>query len=122
MARLGLVAILLVALAPSVSRWLESGSPRYLDALAAMCTTDGLSWLDALHPDDTGKQPLPAGAMGGDYCAYCPLLASVTTVLLALTFLLPLPGRSIAPEGRAPPAHPAALLLGLGARGPPCLL
>ena len=122
-ARLALAAILLVALAPTVSRWLESGTPRLPDAIAAMCTSSGLSWLQPQSLLETGQEaPAPAAPMQDEYCGYCPLLASVVPLLLAVILLLPMLPSMRLPEGHAPPQRGNALLRGLGARGPPILL
>ena len=122
-ARLALAAILLVALAPTVSRLLESGAPRLPDAMAAMCTSSGLSWLSQHESADAGqKAPAPAGTMPDEYCGYCTLLASVAPVLLAVVLLLPMLPSLRLPEGHAPPSHGIVVLRGLGARGPPILL
>ena len=122
MARLALAAILLVSAMPTVSRWLESSAQRLPDVVLAMCSVDGLVMKPASLLDDAGKAPAPTGAMPDAYCAYCPLLASLTPVLLALAILLPPLRRALLPA-RSSPVVPAPLLLrGLGARGPPILL
>ena len=122
-ARLALAAILLVALAPTVSRWVESGTQRLPDALAAMCTSTGLSWLKPHDLLEAGrKAPAPAGTMQDEYCGYCSLLASVAPVLLAVILLLQLLPSIRLPEGHAPPPRGITVLRGLGARGPPILL
>ena len=122
-ARLALAAILLVALAPTVSRWVESGTQRLPDALAAMCTSSGLSWLKAGDLSNAAqKAPAPAGTMQDEYCGYCSLLASVAPLLLLVILLLAaLPSMRV-PEGHAPPRRSSSRLRGLGARGPPILL
>ncbi len=122
MARLALAAILLVSAMPTVSRWLEGSAQRLPDVVLAMCSMDGLVMKPASLLDDAGKAPAPAGGMQDEYCAYCPLLASLTPVLLALAILLP-PLRRVLLPARSSPALPAPpLLRGLGARGPPILL
>lgn len=120
---LALAAILLVALAPTVSRWVGSGTQRLPDALAAMCTSSGMSWLKPGGlPDTTQETPAPAGTMPDEYCGYCPLLASVVPLLLVVIVLLAtLPSMRL-PDGHAPPSGRQPRLRGLGARGPPILL
>lgn len=121
--RLALAAILLVALAPTVSRWVESTTQRLPDALAAMCTGSGLSWMqsgDLSSPAQ--KAPAPAGTMPDEYCGYCSLLASVAPLLLAVILLLPMLPSLRLPEGHAPPPLGVTVFRGLGARGPPILL
>ena len=123
MARLALAAILLLAVMPTLSRWLESRAPALPSTVLAMCTMDGLvvkpiSWLD-----DAGSTPAPAGAMPDAYCAYCPLLASLAPLVLAvLAFLLPAQPRALLPSGARPTPHAPPRLRGGGARGPPILL
>ena len=121
-ARLALAAILLMAIAPTMSRWLESGTQRLPDAFAAMCTTSGMSWLQPPSLLQTGEEvPAPAGPMQDEYCGYCPLVASVMPLLLAVILLLPMSPSLRLPQGHAPPIRGITLLRGLGARGPPIL-
>lgn len=122
MARLALAAILLVSAMPTISRWLESSAQRLPDVVLAMCSVDGLVMKPASLLDDAGKAPAPAGAMPDAYCAYCPLLASLTPVLLALAILLPPLRRALLPARSSPVVPAPPLLRGLGARGPPILL
>ena len=122
MARLALAAILLVSAMPTVSRWLESSAQRLPDVVLAMCSVDGLVMKPASLLDDAGKAPAPTGAMPDAYCAYCPLLASLTPVLLALAILLPPLRRALLPARSSPVVPAPPLLRGLGARGPPILL
>lgn len=122
MARLALAAILLLAVMPTLSRWLESRAPALPSTVLAMCTMDGLvvkpiSWLD-----DAGPTPAPAGAMPDAYCAYCPLLASLAPLLLALAILSPPLRRALLPAWTLPAVAIPPRLSGLGARGPPLLL
>ena len=122
-ARLALVAMLLLALAPTMSRWLESGTQRLPEALAAMCTSTGISWLQPRSLLETGQEaPLPAAPMQDEYCGYCPLLASVVPLLLAIVLLLPILPSARLRGGHAPPQRGVTLLRGLGARGPPIQL
>lgn len=122
MARLALAAILLVSVMPTVSRWLESAASRLPDTVLAMCTVDGLAIKPASLLDGAGKAPAPAGAMPDAYCGYCPLLASLAPVLLALAILLPPLRRTLLPAWVTSALPVPPLLRGLGARGPPVLL
>lgn len=122
-ARLALAAILLMAFAPTLSRWLESETPRLPDTIAAMCTSSGLSWLKPQDLLQTGQQtPAPTGPMQDEYCGYCPLLASVVPLVLAVILLLPMLPSVRLRAWHAPPQRGVTLLRGLGARGPPILL
>ncbi|KAF1687233.1 hypothetical protein B1992_04415 [Pseudoxanthomonas broegbernensis] len=121
MTRLALLAVLLLALAPSVSRALSAGSTQVLAGWSELCTTMGLQLLPSPARSLSGE-PAPA-PVNGDYCDYCPLAASLPLVLLALALLLlawPQGGRLSLPP--APRLRMAANLRGLGSRGPPILL
>ena len=114
MARLALAAVLLLALAPTLSRAAAIAvSPQ---ALGAMCTADGLAPATvpaAAWPAD------PAGASSDAACDYCPLLAQVTPFS---PVSLPMPSLHEATprlhDAVARPLAPRAQA-GLGARGPP---
>ncbi len=121
MARLALAAVLLVSAMPTVSRWLESRAPELQATVLAMCTMDGLAMKPASLLIDAGKAPAPAGAMPDD-CGYCPLLASLTPLLLAVVMLLPPLRCVLLPTWAQPALRAVPLLRGLGARGPPILL
>ena len=114
MARLALAAVLLLALAPTLSR--AAAATAVPQALGAMCTADGLAPATvpaAAWPAD------PAGASSGAACDYCPLLAQVTPFS---PVSLPMPSLHAATprlhDAVARPLAPRAQV-GLGARGPP---
>ena len=130
MARLALVAMLLLATLPTFGRLLgASGDAAHestQSAWTAMCTAAGLEHAalpvtrDPAAAVDQGGTP--AAPHHGDDCAYCPLLASVVFALATLALVLPqhLPSclctwHRVA--ARAIP-HPC----GLGSRGPPVAL
>ncbi len=119
MTRLALAAILLLAAVPTVGRWMEAG--RGIPAVAGMaiCTSEGLARSTGTRLFQ--RDPIPAGTVPGEECAYCPLLASATPVVPATLLLLPLPASS--PEGPLPSSPPRDAILpqGLGARGPPII-
>ena len=124
MARLALAAILLLALLPTLGRLVEAGGQRLPPALIAMCTSAGLSLFtaDSLPPGETSPAAgMPAGTMAADDCPYCPLLAKIAPLLLAILglFALPTPWRPNVREARGRRrAHVHGML---GARGPPLL-
>ena len=120
MTRLALLAVLLLALAPSVSRVLSAGSTQVLAGWSQLCTTTGLQLLPSDGRSLSGK-PAPAPVPGSDgYCDYCPLAASLPLLLLALALLLPSLPRATCVRLPAPTRlRPAARLRGLGSRGPP---
>ncbi len=94
MGRLALIALLLLAFAPSISRVLASGTGEVLAGWSQLCTSMGLKTVRSGDSGSLAGAPasqLPAGS--GQYCDYCPLAAALPMVLLALVFLLPLPHR-----------------------------
>ena len=124
MARLALAAILLLALLPTLGRWVEASGQRLPPALVAMCTSAGLSLFspDRLPSGETSPAPrMPAGTMTAEDCPYCPLLAKIAPLVLAILalFALPTPWRPSVREARGRRlAHVHGML---GARGPPLL-
>jgi hypothetical protein len=120
MRALALAAVMLLALMPSVARFLAvhaGAQPRA--GWVELCTMSGLKLvkLDATAPaaPDHGVP-----THGGD-CDYCPLLHSLTPAAtspaMALAALPPLPAPALRAAQRTP--DPAAT--GLGSRGPPAL-
>ena len=124
MARLALAAILLLALLPTLGRWVEASGQRLPPALVAMCTSAGLSLFnpDRLPPGEASPAAgMPAGTMAADECPYCPLLTKIALLVLAILVLraLPTPWRPSVREARGRRiAHVHGML---GARGPPLL-
>ena len=80
------------------------------------------AYMQHMPASHMGAPPMPMGGDHGDACAYCPLLASLAPVLLALILLLPLRPQGRLPVASAQPARAFPRLRGLGARGPPILL
>lgn len=131
MARLALLAILLLALVPTLGRLAQASAAagEAAPSWAAMCTARGLESIRlpvAAHdptydavPATGGAPAAPHGAAGD--CDYCPLLAAAIPATVATHSIPPaaLPPalctfRALA--ARAQP-HPC----GLGSRGPPAL-
>jgi hypothetical protein len=122
MGRLALIAMLLVAFAPSISRILASGTTEVLDGWSQLCTSMGLKTLPS---DDGGPAGAPVSKLPGGTgvdCAYCPLAASLPMLLLALVFVLPVLARHVPLPHLAPRLRVVHNLRGLGSRGPPILL
>ena len=128
MVRLALAAMLLMALAPTISRTLASGSDPNSLVLRAlqMCTTGGLQTqliASFLGDDAAGfsgdDHPAPHPHEPGDACGYCSLVTPLPLLLLLLCGLLALP--PIAPLFRRRTHAPRTPrnLRGLGAQGPP---
>lgn len=112
MARLALLAILLMALVPTLGRIAQARAAgvEATPSWAALCTMQGLREVPLPSP--------PAPHASGD-CAYCPLLAATTVPPVAVlsgppASLPPALCTSLASETPAAP-HPC----GLGSRGPP---
>lgn len=146
MTRLALAAALLLAVVPTVSRWVDSSQAGMASHMAMMAAgeraamdmaDDGAGMAMHAHasdPDrpgaahhhaiDAGQTPMPMPMpMGdGDVCAYCPLLASLAPILIALVVLLPLRPDVPRPQLTRHPPQGQPLQRGLGARGPPILL
>lgn len=121
MARLGLIAVLLVALAPAVSRWVASGQMQLLPGLTELCTVEGLR--QVLVPGSADADvPAPHHSGMQEDCAYCPLLAGVALLLLVLTWLAPRARADLVPHARSLPSGLALFFPGLGSRGPPLAL
>ena len=122
MARLALIAVLLMALSPAVSRWVASSATQWLPGLVELCTVEGLKLVEVSgFGSDAAKSPPPGHAMQAD-CAYCPLLAGAALVLLAAALLFPQALASVLPARVASPPVFSSLFPGLGSRGPPLAL
>ena len=46
MLQLALLAALLMAFAPSITRWMASEGPQVLAGWTELCTTEGIQWID----------------------------------------------------------------------------
>jgi hypothetical protein len=122
MARLALAAVLLMALAPTVSRVVAAGATQVLAGWTELCTAQGLKWVDTAAPSDPEKSPAPAPILLSSDCAYCPLAASLSLGLLFFFLVFPpLTGGRSALLYRTPP-RTLVSLRGLGSQGPPVLL
>ena len=120
MARLALVAILLLATLPTLGRLAPHGTRAAQDGWAALCTATGLKYvelpgLDANGDQDTGAPAHPDGH-GEPDCAYCPLLASLLTAVCLLALLR----EGVIGNRRLHPAHRrgASVAVSLRARFP----
>lgn len=118
--RIALIAMLLLAFVPTVSRMLASVGLATGGSWVELCTVTGLKWVQL--PDGDAPAPTPAAQPGGGDCAYCPLLNAVAVFALLLALLLPAAPRELlerfAPARRSTSRHPC----GLGSRGPPLAL
>ena len=122
MLQLALLAALLMAFAPSITRWMASDGPQVLAGWTELCTTEGIQWVDTRAESPAGKSPLPDGMPMGPDCAYCTLTAALPLLLLAIALLFPrLAGDAIASVVTLPRARRLRLRV-LGGQGPPVLL
>ena len=127
MLQLALLAALLMAFAPSVTRWVSVAGSQVLAGWTELCTTDGIKWVDIrtespIAKSPLGKAPSPAGMSMGADCAYCTLAAALPLLLLCLALLFPrLPGDIVASALTLPSVR-RLRLRGLGGQGPPILL
>ena len=122
MLQLALLAALLMAFAPSITRWMASDGPQVLAGWTELCTTEGIQWVDTRAESPAGKSPLPDGMPMGPDCAYCTLTAALPLLLLAIALLFPrLAGDAIASVVTLPRARRLRLRV-LGGHGPPVLL
>lgn len=122
MTRLALLAVLLLALAPSVSRVLASATPQVLAGWSELCTTMGLKTLPSEARSFGDASPVAPKMPGADACDYCPLAASLSLLLLAIALLPPVLQRHASFLHVAPRLRIDDNLRGLGSRGPPILL
>ena len=128
MARLALAAMLLMALAPTISRSLATlpdANGAVLRALQ-MCTTAGLQTrliAPLLGRDAAGfggdEHPAPHPHEPGDACGYCSLVTPLPLLLLLLFGLLALPPVAPLFRRRTHAQRMLRNLRGLGAQGPP---
>jgi len=115
MTRLALFAMLLLALAPSVSRLLAAPGAA-ADGWAAVCSLQGLKWVKL-----PSGQPAPHGHDSGD-CAYCPLSSGADDAVATLALpAAPDASRHISEASPPDPPSRSVYPSGLGSRGPPAL-
>lgn len=127
MLKLALVATLLMALAPSVTRWVASAGTQVLAGWTELCTTDGVKWIDTRAESPVGsspfeKAPTPAGVPMGADCAYCVLSAVLPLLLLGIVLLFPRLADGFIGSAVTLPRTRRLSLRGLGGQGPPILL
>ena len=121
MARIALVAMLLLALSPAVSRMLAGSPSAVLAGWAEICTATGLKFVDLAKFEKQG-QPEPSKTPMGADCAYCPLLAGTALLLVAIVGWLAPIIASLLPVLWPKPEKSFFHPCGLGSRGPPVFL
>lgn len=113
MARLALLAMLLLAALPSAGRL--AASLQRDSGWSGLCTSAGLTWVRGGHPHGA-----PAMAHDGDDCGYCPLLHALDAPHEPPAFAARSPARIVSVAGSPASQRPRIVpLSGLGARGPP---
>ncbi len=122
MARLAFIAVLLMAFAPAISRWVRSDSVELLPGLTELCTTAGLKYVDVSVQGDAAKSPASEHFDMGMDCAYCPLLAATALLLLSLALLSPQALANLIPHAPPRPSGSSGFFPELGSRGPPLAL
>ncbi len=133
MARLALLAILLLALVPTLGRMAQAraAADGATPAWAALCTVRGLERVALPAANDAsrgharalqlagGDAPAsPRGTDDGD-CDYCPLLAAAMPVAIAPVQVPPAAPLPALCASRPSPSRDAPHPCGLGSRGPP---
>ena len=121
MARLALVAVLLLALVPTLGRLAQAREAGFTAARswAALCTARGME--PVLLPGGAhGNGEAPASPHGAGDCDYCPLLPTTLPVVVAPLSVPP----ALAPSpalctSHALPTREEPHPCGLGSRGPP---
>ena len=129
MTRLALLAALLVAFAPAVSRLLAGHGALPASQLTELCTSAGLQLADvgklfAGHATQGHEVPPAAPHHGedGNACDYCTLAATLSLPLLAPHAVAPQLVAASEPLLPSPRLKAIANLRGLGGQGPPILL
>lgn len=115
--KLALLAALLMAFAPGVSRMLAEPSNPVGNIIEAVCTKVGMQYI-ALPMSIHDKASMPA-AQHAESCGYCALLAATAVFAVALLILFRAQSTFYA-KPRLHVVKPGPRLLGtLGSRGPP---
>lgn len=118
LARLALLAALLLAIAPSISRVLGNAGNRMPAGWVELCTRAGLTWVEAASLPGS-PLPAPATPASGDDCPYCPLAASLPLIPLPPCLSLPRPAAGMLDIPPCPRLHASVCANGPGCRGPP---
>ena len=116
---LALVAVMLLALLPTLGRLAQAGHGVAADVWTQMCTMTGMKLVKL--PLTAGQQgaPTPVPDHAGMDCDYCPLLSVLGAAVVALVLALLGFAQSPAPFRCAQPPGTSFYPTGLGSRGPP---
>lgn len=120
MARLALVAMLLLACLPTLGRLASpSAAGEGSSVWAALCTMTGLKYVEVPASDPA---PQPHKPLHGEDCAYCPLLTAVAVFALWLALAWPCLSAASRSHAWSTPRLRSFHPCGLGSRGPPLAL
>lgn len=125
---LALIAALLMAIAPVISRLHAGSSVRgtqgtTLSSFTEVCSASGLKLVDlAAWLGNAGKLPSPDHFGMDSDCAYCSLSQSVALLLLCLALLCPLRPLQLLALAASARIGLASLFPGWSPRGPPATL
>lgn len=123
MTRLALLAVVLMAVMPSVGRLMASASTQVIAGWSELCTATGLQWVDTSKKSDTDTSAPGSGSasMGAD-CGYCRLVDLLPLVLLFVLAAFPRVIGASAPLVRGAVPRFLQNFRGLGGQGPPVLI
>lgn len=123
MAWLALVAALLMAVAPAVSRVVVATASKSVPVLMELCTASGIKMIDVTPfiGESEAVPPVVPPHMD-EACAYCTLATPLPLVLLLLFALLLAPATSLPARFSPFSPRPRRNLRGLGSQAPPVLL
>lgn len=117
-----MAAVLLMSIAPTVSRLLLSVVSPHQPILMELCTTAGLKLIDVSSPNPNEESGTPAHATTDNACGYCVLATPLPLLLLVIAILASWP-----PVGRHLCRYQVFLpsprnMRGIGSQGPPLAL
>jgi hypothetical protein len=124
MARLALLAALLMAIVPTAGRMLAAERASGTQGWGLLCTAEGMRWVNLLGASPPGEPSPEPGTPANPDCAECIFctLALALPVLLGLALLFKQPRPVFSPPAASPPRCRPVRLCGLGAQGPPLSL
>jgi hypothetical protein len=114
LANVALVAMLLLAFAPSVSRWLVSNNTN--SAWTEICTVSGMKLVQI---SDFNQAALPEPMPMGQDCAYCPLATSIAAMFILIAIIFPRISERFISHSQHAIDRVFLYPSGLGSRGPP---
>jgi Protein of unknown function (DUF2946) len=117
LANVALVAMLLLAFAPSLSRWLVSNNADA--AWTEICTISGMKLVQI---SDFNQAALPEPMPMGQDCAYCPLATTIAALLIAIAIIFPRISERFISHSQHIIHRTFLYPSGLGSRGPPIIL